>query len=116
MNAAIARKKGDESSPTPPQTVPSQSGAVTGSYDSFIWQQLTEIQKSTTEINSNLQNLKSSVDGLKTKVEDLVNWKNKIIGGAIVLGAVCAFIGFLASKASDYITIKAPTTIQAPTK
>lgn len=116
MNATTTRKKADDSSPALPQSVPPQSSAVSGDYNSFIWQQLSEIQKSNAEISSNLQNLKSSVDGLKTKVDDLVNWKHKILGGAVVLGVVGTLLGFAISKASDYIAIKAPTAIQAPAK
>lgn len=116
MNATATRKKADDSAPVLPLSVPPQSSAVSGDFNSFIWIQLSEIQKSNAEINSSLQNLKSSVDSTKSKVDDLVNWKHRIIGGAIVFGAFCAFLGFVLTKAGDYITIKAPTMIQAPTK
>jgi hypothetical protein len=79
-----------------------------GDYSHFVWVQLSELQKSITEVGANLQNVKSSVDGLKSKVDDLVAWKNRIIGGAIMFGALCAVLGFVISKAGDYVTIKAP--------
>jgi hypothetical protein len=116
MNATTTRKKAEDSAPAVPQSVPPQSSAVSGDYNGFIWQQLSELQKSVAELSSNIQHLKSSVDSTKTKVDDLVNWKHKIIGGAIVFGAICTVLGFAISKASDYITIKAPTAIQAPAK
>lgn len=83
---------------------------------SFTLQAIMELQKSVTEVNVSLQNLKSSVDSTKSKVEDLIGWKNKIIGGAIAVGVVCTLIGFAVSKASDYISIKAPTQIATPAK
>ena len=68
-----------------------------------------ELQKSVGEMNANLQALKSSVDSTKTKVDDLVGWKNKILGGAAALVTVIAVLGFLIGKASDYVTFKQPT-------
>lgn len=55
-----------------------------------------------------------SVNSTKAKVEDLVNWKNKILGGAFVLGAVITVFGFLIGKFSSYVTIAAPAAV-APT-
>ncbi len=73
-----------------------------------------ELQKSVGEMNSTLGTLKSSVDGVKTKVDDLVSWKNRILGGAFVLGAVFSIGAFLIGKFWDYFSIKAPPAISAP--
>jgi branched-subunit amino acid permease len=74
----------------------------------FTLQAVMDMQKTLGEMNANLVATKSSVDSLKSKVEDLVGWKNKIIGGAVVLGAALTFAGWLVAKASDYVTIKTP--------
>jgi hypothetical protein len=67
-----------------------------------------EMQKSLGEINASILSLRQSVDSVKSKVDDLVAWKNKILGGAAVFGAVCALLGFLFTKFSDYVTIASP--------
>ena len=116
MNASRVQKpRDDETSPSPPQTAPISPSYGTHDH-SFTLQAVMELQASFAEVKSDLKNLKSSIDGVKPKVDDLVNWKNRIIGGAIVLGAVCAILGVVVSKASDYITIKAPGQIVAPVK
>ena len=53
--------------------------------------------------------LKMSVDGMKSKVDDLVNWKHRILGGAVVLGMVITVFAFFVGKFWDYVTIKAPS-------
>ncbi len=45
-----------------------------------------EMQKSLGEINASIQALNKTVDSTKSKVDNLVNWKNMIMGGAITLG------------------------------
>lgn len=110
---ATAKQRAAETEPIAPLTAPSAMGFAHES--SFTLTMLMELQKSVTEINTNLQNLKSSVDSTKSKVDDLVGWKNKIIGGAIAIGAVCTIIGFALSKVSDYISIKAPAATQTVT-
>ena len=82
MNAT-RRRVGTDEEPQSPQVPASQ--IATGLHDhSFTLQAIMELQKSSAEISTNLQTLKSSVDGVKSKVEDLVGWKNKIVGGAHV--------------------------------
>lgn len=67
------------------------------------------------EVKAEIKGMKSSIDSTKSKVEDLANLKHKIIGGAIVFGAVLALLGAVVTKASDYITFKAPTvTLSQP--
>lgn len=86
-----------------------------GQHDhSFTLQAIMELQKSFTEVNTHLGALKTSVDGLKNKVDDLIAWKNRILGGAIVLGFIGALLGFLISKASDYVMLK-PMPAASPT-
>ena len=101
--------------PQTPQTTP-PSFSHTNHDHSFTLQTVLELQKSVGEINANLQALKSSVDSTKTKVDELIGWKHKIVGGAVVLGAVCTILGFAVSKASDYITIKSPVQTPAVVK
>lgn len=115
MNATRATKpKAEDLAPAVPQTTPVMPSY--GHHDqSFTLQAIMELQSSFAEVRAELKNLRSSVDSTRSKVDDLVNWKNKILGGAIVLGVVGAALGFLASKASDYITIKTPASVQATT-
>lgn len=68
----------------------------------------SEIQKTLGEINSSIKSLEKTVDSTKSKVDDLIGWKNKILGGAIAIGVICTLLGFLFSKFSDYITIAVP--------
>lgn len=104
MNASRRRPEPDEA-PPPPQVPP--PSVATGQYDhSFTLQAIMDLQKSFAEVNTHLAALRSSVDSLKGKVDDLIAWKNRILGGAIVLGAVAALLGFLISKASDYVMLK----------
>ena len=77
-------------------------------------QSISEIQKTLGEINSSIRSLEKTVDSTKSKVDDLIGWKNKILGGAIAIGVTCTLIGFLFSKFSDYITISAPSDHQRP--
>lgn len=78
----------------------------------FEYQALFDIQKSIGELKASVDALKSSTDSTKAKVEDLIGWKNKILGGVFVLGAIFSLIGFVVAKASDYVTIK-PVSIQS---
>ena len=73
-----------------------------------------DLKGSFVEVTTELKNLKSSVDSVKSKVDDLVNWKNKTLGGAIVLGVVATLLGVLVTKASDYISLKTPQAAAAP--
>lgn len=109
MNATRRRQEQDAEPPAP--QVPPPMAAVGLHDQSFTLQAIMELQKSFAEVNTNLQGLKGSVDGLKSKVDDLVAWKHRIVGGAIVLGVVGACLGFALSKASEYVTLKtsAPT-------
>lgn len=74
-----------------------------------------EMQKSVGRIEANLAALQSSMDSTKTKVDNLVELKNKIIGGGIVLGVVLslttAALTFILNKASDYLTWRGPAPV-----
>ena len=106
---------GDDVVPQSPQTTPYGIGAGQPGHD-FTLQAVMELQKSVAEMNSSLVAVRASVDSMKSKLDDLMVWKNKIIGGAIVLGAVVTLLGFLTGKASEYLTLKpiAATTGSAP--
>ena len=67
-----------------------------------------ELKGSMGELKVGFENLNSSVNSVKTKVDDLVGWKHKIIGGAVVIGVAFSFAGFVLGKFSQYITINVP--------
>ncbi len=73
-----------------------------------------ELHKSVGELNANVHSMKTSLDGLKGKVDDLVKWKNMIIGGAAVLGFAFTVLGVVIAKASEYVTLKTPPPVSAP--
>ncbi|MFO1311559.1 MAG: hypothetical protein U1F41_05770 [Burkholderiales bacterium] len=83
-------------------------------------QSIMEMQKSLGEINASIQQLRTVIEGTRSKVDDLVNWKQRIVGGAVVLGLLLSFVGFLIGK--DYVSINPPqqagsanrTGVQAP--
>lgn len=95
-------------SPPPAQTPPPSIGMGHPEYH-FVTG-LLEIQKQLGETNSAISALTKTVDSTKAKVDDLVAWKNRILGGAFALGAVCALLGFFVSKFSSYVTFKDPET------
>ena len=110
MNASRRKPEADDT-PQPAQVPPPQ--VATGQFDhSFTLQAIMDLQKSFAEVNTNVTALRQGVEALKSKVDDLIAWKNRILGGAIVLGFVGAVLGFLISKASDYIMLR-PTPVQA---
>lgn len=74
----------------------------------FTLQAVIEMQRTLGQLDANISSLRGSVDGLKTKVDDLVAWKHKLIGGAAVLLAVGALIGWAVKGAADFVTLKVP--------
>lgn len=87
---------------------------------SFTLQAVMEMQKSIGELKAlmvgntrSIDELKvsneESIKGLKTKVDDLIGWKNKVLGGAVALGVVCTLLGFVIAQAAKYLTITPPT-------
>ena len=79
---------------------------------SFTLQAVMEMHKSQGRIEHALEALKGTVDGLKTKVDDLTNWKNRILGGAMVLGAVIAALSFIVGKGWPYVAFRSPQAQQ----
>jgi hypothetical protein len=77
-------------------------------------QAVAEIQRSLGKVEASVEALKTSIDSTKSDVKALVAWKNAILGGAAVIGAVIAMVAYLAGKASDDVTIKSPAAIQMP--
>lgn len=67
-----------------------------------------EMQKSIGELKAVISDNTSSINSMKSKVDNLIEWKNKILGGMMVLGAIIALASFLVTKFSDYITITSP--------
>lgn len=117
MSATRANNSGttaDEAPATVPQTTPTGIGYGHPEYQ-FV-QSIMEMQKSLGEINASIASLGKSVESTKTKVDDLVKWKNMILGGVLVAGVLISGFSFLIAKVSDYIMIKpsAVQIIQAP--
>lgn len=109
----MARARTTQSNDSVPSSEPSVPPPFGGHHDhSFTLQAVLQMQQSIGEMKASVDNLSTSVQSMKSKVDDLVCWKNRILGGAIVLGLVCSIIGFLASKFSEYVTISAP--VKAP--
>lgn len=106
------RRQNDQGTVAPQPQVTPQPITPGSSDHSFTLQAIIGLEKSVAEIGVHIQGMRSSIDGLKTKVDDLVGWKNKIIGGVAVFGIVFTAVGYLAAKASDYVTIRVPTALQ----
>lgn len=109
MNSNNSRQAGppaDETPASPPQMPPPNIGRGHPEYH-FV-ESIMTMQKTLGQIDSSIQALTKSIDSTKTKVDALIEWKNRILGGVMVLGAVIALGGFLVSKFSSYVTIKAP--------
>ena len=107
MTPGPGKPVADEAPASVPQTTPTAIGYGHPEYQ-FV-QAIMEMQKSIGELKASIDNVKNSNDSIKTKVDDLVGWKNKILGGAFVLGVLATAIGVVIGKFSDYVTIKSPT-------
>lgn len=94
----------DQEPTSVPQVPPVQNIGYGHPEYNFV-QSIMEMQKSITQVQTSLQHLTTSVEGVKTKVDDLIKWKNMILGGAVVLGALLTTAVYLANKASEYLTI-----------
>lgn len=55
---------------------------------------LGEVNRTLGEITASLAHLTKAVDSTRAKVDDLVAWKNWILGGAAMLGVVAALSAF----------------------
>lgn len=103
MNAV---RQDDEAPATVAQTTP--AGIGYGHPEYHFVQAIMEMRGTLGEINLSIKALEKSVESTKSKVDDLVQWKHKILGGAFVAGALISVFVFLLTKASDYVTFKAP--------
>jgi hypothetical protein len=105
-----------DAAPPPAQTPPPSLGY--GHPEFHFVTGLLAVQKQLGEINANLILLTKTVDSTKSKVEDLLAWKNRILGGAVVVGLACTLIGLAVTKFSSYFMLKpdtpAPTVQVAP--
>jgi hypothetical protein len=87
MNSNTSRenlKLPDEVPASIAQTTPRTIGYGHPEYN-FV-SAIMEMQKSLGEINASIQALNKTTESTKSKVDDLVNWKNMILGGAITVG------------------------------
>ena len=101
-----AKAVADEAPATVPQTTPAAIGYGHPEYQ-FV-QAIMEMQKSIGEVKASVDGLRSVVEGTKSKVDDLVNWKNKIIGSVAVLTFFLTLTWLIITKFWDYVTIKSP--------
>jgi hypothetical protein len=85
------------------------SAALGKSDHSFTLQAIMELKGSMGELKSSFNSLRDAIEGMKSKVDDLVSWKNRILGGAVVVGAVLTVAAFFIGKFFEYVTIKSPT-------
>lgn len=116
MSATRTKRPVDESVPQTPQGVPPMLGSGHGFPDhSFTLQAIMDLHKSVGELGSKMDAVKSSVDSTKSKVDDLLRWKNMILGGAVVLGVVIAVAWALMWKLSDYVAFKPPAALPSQT-
>lgn len=98
-----------EPSPAPVQSAPPPGYGIGMGHPEFHFVTgLMDVQKQLGEIKASIETLTKTVDSTKSKVDDLVSWKNRILGGAIAIGAVLALLGWGITKFSSYVTIKAP--------
>jgi hypothetical protein len=102
----------DEAPAAVPQTTPDRIGYGHPEYQ-FVTS-IMEMQKSLGEINRSISDLTKSVDSTKSKVDDLIAWKNRVLGGAIAFGAACSLVAWLIIQASHYVTLKNPAEPQQP--
>lgn len=93
-----------------PQTTPKGIGYGHPEYQ-FV-QSIMEMQKSLGEINASIQALNKSVDSSKSKIDDLVKWKNMIVGGALAIGFIIGLLSLISTKVLNHITFNTPTTPQ----
>ena len=94
---------------SPPQVTPDRSIGF-GHPEYHFVQGLMEVQKHLGEIKASVDALHKTMDSTKSKVDGLVEWKNKIIGGAIVLGVLATVIGYGVKYAVDNLEFKNKTT------
>ena len=114
MSAARVKRAQDvDPVPYVPQ-VPAMAITVGSPGHDFTLQAIVGLEKSVAELSVHMQGVKTTVDGLKSKVDDLVAWKNRILGGFAMLLVAGAAVGYLAGKASDYVTFKVPATFVVP--
>ena len=104
-----------EPSPAPVQSTPPQGFGIGMGHPEFHFVTgLMDVQKQLGEIKASIETLTKTVDSTKSKVDDLVGWKNRILGGAVAIGAVCALLGFGVTKLSSYVTFKVPDAVASP--
>lgn len=99
-----AQKKPQEGTPeeSAAQTTPPRS--IGYGHPEYNFMQIAmELNKTVGELSSAIKslekttdtsigNLQKSVDGTKSKVEDLIAWKNRILGGVAAISAIVALV------------------------
>jgi hypothetical protein len=67
------------------------------------------------DVKASFQTLTTSVESTKSKVDELMAWKNRILGGAVVVGVMSTFVLALLGVGfkTFYDTLKAPQGVPA---
>jgi hypothetical protein len=69
--------------------IPAPSVARGGmDYTPFLWQQLGDIQKSLGALHTAVEGLNETTAATKSKVQELLDLRNKFVGGLVVLGVL----------------------------
>jgi hypothetical protein len=91
------------------------SVGMSGQDHSWTLQAIMELKGSLAQLTVTVEALRKSSETMGAKVDDLVGWKNKVLGGAAMLMFVGGLIGYGVGKLSDYVVLKPPAPTAAPT-
>ena len=75
---------------------------------SAMHQMDTDNKVAAARLESKIDHMSATLESTKKKVDDLVTWKAKILGGAIVVGIIISAVFGLAVKYGDRISITPP--------
>lgn len=101
----------DVSSPVVPISTPHQTSF--GHPYSQVEQRLNDLLFRMGELTTKVDTLTKTVDSTKSKVEDIVAWRNRILGGVIVVGVLASLVTVVVTKFADWISIKPPTALSS---
>lgn len=67
------------------------------------------------DVNASFQTLTKTVESTKSRVDELMAWKNRILGGAVVVGVLSTFVLALLGVGfkTFYDTVRAPPSAPA---
>lgn len=95
--------------PDPPQAPPPE---YSGGEQTWMLHLVVQLGKDMAVVGTKVDALHTSFDSVKTKVEDLTAWKNKVIGGAVVVFGLGGVFGYGAKMLIEAMAAR-PATPQA---